>query len=60
MKRNEIANELLRDCPEESNSDHEILAELIRGQVPWETILNRPEAERWPETYRWLADNRPE
>lgn len=59
MNRSEIAAELLKDCPAESKLDHEYLAELIQDQVPWETILERPEANRWPETYRWLKDNRP-
>ena len=57
MTRNEIAIELMRDCPEESRADHSAIALAILTKEPWDDVLAM--AEEWPETYRWLKDNRP-
>jgi hypothetical protein len=54
LTRNAIATELLRDCPAESLADHTRLAEMIRRGESLTTILDTPEANRWPETHSWL------
>jgi hypothetical protein len=59
LTRAELASELLRDCPSESLTDHQRLADLIRDGASLDELLNTPEADRWPETYRWLKDNVP-
>lgn len=54
ITREQIATELLRDCPQESLEDHQaIAAALLRGDSP-EQILNMTELDNWPETYSWL------
>jgi len=50
--RNEIANELMRDCPDEYRSDHaEIAAAIIRGDDASKILAV---ADDYPETYVWL------
>lgn len=52
--RNQIADELLRGCPEESLEDHQNIAAAIRDGEPAEQILAMAETNNWPETYVWL------
>lgn len=54
IDRNQIADELLRDVPDESREDHEAIADAIRRGDAAEQILAMPETDRWPETYSWL------
>ena len=49
-----IAEELMRECPNESLEDHEAVADAIRGGVLLIDILGMPEVNRWPETCAWL------
>lgn len=54
MNRNELATEILRDCPSEALADHEaIAAALRRGDSP-SSILTMDQLDRWPETYSWI------
>lgn len=52
--RNQIAEELLRGCPEECLEDHEAIAEALRRGDSTEQILQMRETNDWPETYVWL------
>lgn len=54
VTRAEIADEMLRGCPEEARADHIVLSDMVRDGVAVETILGTAEAERWPCTYVWL------
>lgn len=54
MNRDEIADELMRGCPDESFDDHEAIAEAIRNGVELEDLLKMPELDRWPDTYSWV------
>lgn len=59
MTRSELAAELLRDCPEESRTEHEVIARAILAGADRESVLNMTEANNWPETYAWLAAELP-
>ena len=54
MTRQEIANELLRNCPAECLEDHEVIAQAILDGKGKDAILDMPETDRWPETWSWL------
>jgi len=57
MTREEIAAELLANCPVEAREDHETIADMIREGHPWPSVINA--ADEWPETYVWLKNNPP-
>ena len=52
MNRNEIADELMRGCPVESESFHRAVATAIRLRKPISEILDM--CDDWPDTYHWL------
>jgi hypothetical protein len=57
MTRAELAAELLRDCPDESDesrSDHEAISEAVLNGADRESVLNMVEGDRWPETWAYL------
>jgi hypothetical protein len=54
MTRNELAIELLRDCPTELLDVHEIIADAIRSGDALVTVLAMPEMQFCPDTYYWL------
>lgn len=60
MTRSELAAELLRDCPEESMSDHQIIADAILFGHTLTVMLSMREVNNWPETYSWLKAEMPE
>lgn len=49
-----IADELLRDCPDEALADHKRVANKVRQGEPWRNIVMMPELDRWPELHSWL------
>jgi len=55
MTSNELAIELLRDCPTELLDVHEIIADAIRSGDALVTVLSMPEMQFCPETYYWLS-----
>lgn len=55
MTRNELAIELLRDCPTELLDVHETIADAIRSGDELAAILAMPEMQLCPETYYWLS-----
>ncbi len=52
--RNEIAAELLRNCPAECASDYAAIADALRRDEDAQKILAMQEVNDWPETYAWL------
>jgi len=54
--RQEIAAELLQDCPAESLEDHQKIAAAIERGNSRDDILGMKETNDWPETYHWLKD----
>jgi hypothetical protein len=54
MTREQIAQELMRDCPTEAMADHNALARAIREGIDKGSILSMLECDRWPETHVWL------
>ena len=56
MDRIRIARELLMECPPDSFSDYQVIAESLEKGVSKEDILYMPEVFRWPKTYRWLKE----
>jgi hypothetical protein len=54
---NALADELLRDCPDESLQDHEAVAAAIRRGESRDRILRLPELNRWPETWAWVKSH---
>ena len=55
IARNSIARSLLSGCPDDALTDHKKLAEMIQAGVPMCQVLATQEADRWPETYHYLA-----
>ena len=54
MTRNEIATELMRDCPDDLEPSHQIIADAINAGKPIDDILNM--CDDWPDTYVWLKN----
>ena len=63
--RTQIADELMTGCDHDEDwgqderkpwTDHETIAEAIRGGTPKCDILNMSEMESWPETYEWVKN----
>lgn len=54
VNREQLADELLNDCPDEAQADHEAIAQALTRGDSYETILAMSELENWPETYSWL------
>ena len=51
---NELADQLLQDCPAESYDDHNSIARELRLGLGDHELLEIEELNRWPETYSWL------
>ena len=49
-----IANELLSCCPDDSESEHQIIANAILRDETREFILNMEETNSYPDTHSWL------
>jgi len=56
MNRTQIARRLLLECPPDSLSDYQVIAEQLETGLSKEEILFMPEVFRWPKTYKWLRD----
>ena len=54
MNRNDIARELLAQCPPDSFPDYQAIVEALEKDFSKEDILFMPEVFRWPKTYKWL------
>lgn len=56
MTREQIATELLRDCPKDALDDHIAIAEAVRSGESIQEILEMDSLDNWPETYSWLKN----
>ena len=54
MTRKELARDLLLQCPPDSFSDYQVIAEALEKGHSKEEILSMSEVFRWPKTYKWL------
>jgi hypothetical protein len=54
LTRKELARDLLLQCPPDSLSDYQVIAEALEKEHSKEEILSMPEVFRWPRTYKWL------
>jgi hypothetical protein len=54
MNRKQIAEDLMRDCPDELEPDHQEIADAILRGDTWAEILDMEETNAWPDTYVWL------
>lgn len=52
--RKQLADDLMRGCPEELREDHQAIAVAIRRGDSPSKILDMKESNEWPDTYIWL------
>jgi hypothetical protein len=56
MKREELARELLENCPAAWQADYCKIADALKQGQSVTDILNMAEVHRLPGTYAWLAE----
>ena len=53
-KREWLAEDILRGCPEDLVEDHLQIAHAIKSGVPLDVLLDMEELNRWPETHFYV------